>query len=349
MKNLIKYLLCAVVILMNSDSLIGQVIDYSKPPSQENTYLFKVLKYHRQPAPPKYMKSRIAEVNTIPTSKWTAQDSLFYAYENVHLEEFEMALSIFSRVNIDTIQEPHAQMLYRTTLQSLERYEMLKKFNEKNIPDDPTSVYSIKQAVLDLNNAYIAYKRKTYIPDSTLIFPILENAALEKMNPKKSPNKNKLVEIAFAIDSAFRHFTVLHDEKDYVLSQAFEEMGDFQRDYFYLTNALFYYAGSRHYYVTDKLVIEKYNKVAKEMSEYNYISISFKNKFGKIINNRYRMNTELNESIDSNNLVTPADYTAPPKKKGQKDYLPWIDNSILIMIILGLALVFVLFFMKTKK
>lgn len=349
MKKAIKYLLFTIVLLVNTNLVHGQVVDYKKPPSQENTYLFKVLKYHRQPAPPVYMQKRISEISSKPTIKWTAQDSLYYAYENVHLEKFEMALSIFSRVNIDTVQEPHAQMLYRTTLQQLERYEMLKKYNQKTIPDDPTAVYSIKEAILDLNNAYIEYKKKTFIPDSTLIFPILKDEALEEMNPKKSPNKNKLVEIAFAIDSAFRHFSVLHDNKDYILSQAFEEMGDFQRDYFYLTNALFYYAGSRHYYVTDISVNEKYNSVVDEMSKFNYISISFKNKFGKIINNRYRMSTDLTENIDSDSIITPADYTPPPKKKGQKDYLPWIDNSILIMIIISLALVFVLFFMKTKK
>lgn len=348
MNNIMKYLLFSIVLLLNAHLVIGQKIDYKKPPSQENTYLFKVVKYHRQPAPPAYMKNRISEIADKPTTQWTAQDSLFYAYENVHLEKFEKALSIFARLQIDTIQEPHAQMLYRTTLQHLERYEMLKKFNKKTIPEDPISIYSIKSAVLDLNDAYIKYKKKTFIPDSTLIFPILKDKALEEMNPKKSPNNNKLVEIAFAIDSAFRHFTILHDEKDYILSQAFEEMADFQKEYFYTTNALFYYAGSRHYYAPDMAVVEKYNSTVEEMNENNYISISFKTKFGKIISNRFRMKTDFTEKAAKDSSVAPK-FTPPPKKEGQKDYLPWINNSILIMIILALALAFVVFFMKSKK
>lgn len=348
MNKIMKYLLFLIVFLFNANLIFGQKIDYQKPPSQENTYLFRVLKYHRQPAPPLYMQNRIQEIIEKPTNDWTAQDSLFYAYENVYLEKFELALNIFSRVNIDTIIDPLAQTLYRTTLQHLDRFEMLKKYNDRTISDDPSALYSIKDAIMDLNEAYIKNKMKTFIPDSTLIFPILKHDTLNALNPNKSPNNNKLVGIAFAIDSAFRHFTVLHDKKDYILSQAFEEMGDFQKEYFYLTNAYFYYSASRHYYSTDLGVIEKYNAVSEEISEKNFVLVSFKNKFGKIIKNRFRMNTNFIESAERDSSIAPK-VSLPPKQKGQKDYLPWIDNSILIMTIIALALVFVLFFMKVKK
>lgn len=348
MNYLLKHIIFVIVFIFNADLVFGQKVDFEKPPSQENTYLFKVLKYHRQPEPPEYIQNHISQIGKRPMSQWSAQDSLYYAYENVHLKNFDLALSIFTRLNTDTIQEPHAQTLYRTTLQHLERFEMLKEYNERTIPDDSNVFYSIKDAVLDLNKAYLKYKMKTFIPDSTLIFPILKDDTLELINLKKSPNKNKLVTIAFAIDSAFRHFTVLHDGKDYILSQAFEEMADFQKEYFYLTNALFYYSGSRHYNALDKTVIKKYNNVFMEMDKYNYISISFKNTFGKVIKNRFRMNTNFKENPDMDSSLNSS-YTPPPKKEGRKDHLPWIDNSILIMIILGLALFFVLFFMKAKK
>lgn len=348
MNHIIKNILFITALLFNASVIFSQNIDFKEPPSQENTYLFEVLKYHRQPAPPTYMHNRILQILENPTSQWTAQDSLFYAYENVHLENYELALSIFARLDIDTIQEPHAQMLYRTTLQHLDRFEMLKKYNKKNVQQDLTVDYSIKDALLDLTNAYLKYKKKTFIPDSTLIFPILKDDVLDEMNPKKSPNNNKLVGIAFAIDSAFRYFTVLHDDKDYILSQAFEEMGDFQREFFYLTNALFYYSASRHYYTTDLAVMEKYSSVVDEMNEKNYLSLSFKNKFGKIIKNRYRMNTNFIENAAKDTSNSPS-YTPPPKKEGRKDYLPWINNSILIMIIIAIALGFVLFFMRVKK
>jgi len=60
------------------------------------------------------------------------------------------------------------------------------------------------------------------------------------------------------------------------------------------------------------------------------------------------MNTDFREKEERDSLNI-ANYNPPPKKEVQKDYLPWINNSILIMIIIGLALAFVLFFMKVKK
>lgn len=351
MNNILKYILFSLVLIFGASSATGQKIDYKNPPQQEDTYLFKVLRYHRQPAPPKYMLNRFKEILETPKSRWTAGDSLFYAYENVHLEKYELALSIFIRLNTDTIQEPHAQTLYRTTLQHLDRFEMLEAYNSKTILDNNSVVYSIKQAVLDLNKAYLNYKQKIFIPDSTLVFPILKNPVLDEFNRNKSPHNNKLVSIAFAIDSAFRHFTILHDNKDYILSQAFEEMGDFQKEYFYITNAHFYYSASRHYSTHDPVLLEKLSTVSNEMSDKNYIQISFKNYFGKVIKNRFRLNMNFKESpdLDSNAL---SNYTPPPprpKKKGTVDYLPWIDNSILIIIIISLALIFVVFFMKVKK
>lgn len=348
MRNSISYILFFVTFLLNTSAVHCQSIDYEKPPRQENTYLFRIVNYDRQPVPPEYIKKRILEISDKPTTEWTAQDSLFYAYENVHLEEFEIALSIFSRLNVDTIQERHAQMLYRVAVFQLGRYEMLKEFNEKTIQKNPSQFYSIKNAVLDLNNAYLKFKNKTFIPDSTIIFPILKDEALEEMDPEKLPNKNKLVEIAFVIDSAFRHFSVLHDKKDYILAKAFEEMAGFQKEYFYITNAFFYYSAARHFYIADKGIIQKYNKSNEEMDEFNYIPFSFKNKFGKIIKNRFRMNTDFIEKAIVDSSIVPK-FTPPPRKEGQKDYLPWINNSILIMIIIALALMFVLFFMKTKK
>src|SRR5690554_5851332 len=347
MKITIKYLFSLYMVFCISLA-IGQESSYEEPPRQENTYLFEVLNYDRQPKPPTYIYNRILQIHENPMTHWTSQDSLFYAYESVHLESFDLALTIFTRLNTDTISETHAKSLYRTALFKTKRYKVLSRYNEKTIKDNPSAFYSVKEAFRDLNNAYIAYQNKTFIPDSTVIFPVLKDPALEEMKRNVSPHKNRLVEIAFAIDSAFRQFTILHDDKDYILSQAFEEMGDFQREYFYLTNAYFYYSASRHYFKNDKAVVEKYNQVIDEMNSKNYLFISFKNRFGKVIKNRYRFGDEfIQEAAEDTTQVRK--HTPPPKVKVQKDYLPWIDNSILIMIILGLALVFVVFFMKVKK
>ncbi|PKR79798.1 hypothetical protein CW751_13280 [Brumimicrobium salinarum] len=321
---------------------------FKSPPKHENTYLFEVLKYERQPAPPEFIHNRILQILENPIDLWTPQDSLYFAYENVYLEKFERSLAIFSRLNTDTITNKHAQSLYRTALQKSGRYEALLTYNQKTLREDTSSYFSVKDAFLALNKAYIKQQNKLYIPDSTIIFPILKNPELGKLKRNASPHKNKIVQIAFAIDSAFRQFTTLHDSKDYILSQAMEEMGDFQREYLYISNALFYYSASRHYFKNDPIVAKKYNETLNEMSRRNYISLSFRTKFGKIIKNRYRIDDDHIEKSEKK-VYTEADYIAPPKKKVRKDYLPWIDNSILIMLVLGLALIFVLIFMKVKK
>lgn len=350
MKIKLKYIVLMLVLLLSTSTTWSQKIDFQKPPQHENTYLFKVLKYNRQPKPPKYMQTRINEVSKKPVQQWNAQDSLFYAYENVHLENFDLALSIFAKLEVDTIQEKHAQTLYRATLQQLKRYKLLKAYNEETLLETPSSIYSVKNAIDDLTDAYIKYNQNDFDNDSTHIFPILFSDSLEEMNPDRSPNKNRLVSIAFAVDSAFRHFSVLHKKTDFLLSQAFEEMGDFQLKYFYLTNAEFYYTVSRFYYANDSELIVKYNNVVNEMNDKNYISLSVKRLFGKIIKNRYRMSADLVNEVQKDTIIKNQDTPPPPKpRKGSKDYLPWIDNSILIMIILGLALIFVVFFMKVKK
>ena len=75
MNNIMKYLLFSIVLLLNANLVFGQKIDYKKPPSQENTYLFKVIKYHRQPAPPAYMRERIKQIADKPTTAITAVET----------------------------------------------------------------------------------------------------------------------------------------------------------------------------------------------------------------------------------------------------------------------------------
>lgn len=349
MNSILKSILVSYFIGFCFLPLWGQNKLLDKPPSQENTYLFTILRYNRQPKIPSYIQNRISQILQNPESNWTAQDSLYYAYKSVCLQKFALALSIFSRLNTDTIKEPNAQSLYRATLQNLGRYEKLKEYNERTLLDDSSKLYSIKDAYMDLTEAYITYNKMNFIPDSNKVFPILyQEQVLKKINRKAPPYKNKIVQIAFAVDSAFRQFTFLHDKKDIVLSKAFEEMGDFQKEYLYLTNSFFYYAGALHYNRTNKLVIEKYNRAIDAMTDHNYLSISFKHKFGKVIKNRYDKKKNLIQDMNIDSIST-RESIPPSTNQERKDYLPWLNNSVLVIIIIAAVLIFVLVFVKTKK
>ena len=349
MRSLVKIFIGSCMLFFCFSPLWGQYKPLEKPPSQENTYLFKVLRYNRQPKIPSVIKNRISQILQNPKSEWTAQDSLYFAYKNVYLQKFGLALSLFSRLNTDTIQDPHAQTLYKSTLQHLRRYEELKAYNERTMVDDSTKLYSVKDAFMDLTAAYIAYHKDGFISDSIFIFPVLgEKEKLKKLNRNAAPYRNKIVKTAFAIDSAFRQFTFLYDRKDVVLSKAFEEMGDFQKEYLYITNAYFYYAGAFHYNKANKNIIEKYNRSIDEMTAHNYLSISFKHLFGRVLKKRYDLKENKLDEIEKSDSKTPKSIAAPVKKE-KRDYLPMLDTPILILIVFAIALIFVLVFVKTKK
>ncbi len=349
MKNLIKSIVGSCVLIFCFSPLWGQYKPLEKPPSQENTYLFKVLRYNRQPKIPSVFKNRISQILQNPKSEWTAQDSLYFAYKNVYLQKFSLALTLFSSLNTDTIKDPHAQSLYRATLQHLNRFKELKAYNEKTMVDDSTTLYSIKDAFMDLTNAYIDFNKDKFLLDSSYIFSVLgQKETLKKLNRNAAPYKNKFVKIAFVIDSAFRQFTFLYDRKDVVLSKAFEEMGDFQKEYLYITNAYFYYAGALHYNKTNKAIIEKYNRSIDEMTAHNYLSISFKHLFGRVLKNRYDLKENKLDDIKKNDPKNTKSIPAPVKKE-KSDYLPMLDTPILVLIVFALMLIFVLVFVKTKK
>ncbi len=339
----------AIVILLVCAPLTswGQMDDMPIPPKKQNTYYFAIDKFERQPPPPKYITDKIDLFTKKPKSKWTQEDSLYYAYEKVHLEEFAFALSIFSKVNIDTLTEPHAQQLYRTSLLLTNRYEKLLEFNTKTIPEDTNSLFSVRDAVLQLCNAYILQSNKEVDAEKDTIFKFLYSDKMDELKSSRRTFKTEMVDIAKNVDSALRYFTFMNDRRNTLLSQAYEEYGDFQKKYFYISNAYLCYSIARHYYRNDKGLSSKYNRAIDEIAEKNYLLPSFRTKFGKIIDNRYQLSQEITEL--KKDTINPKTNFRPPEIPKKKDYIPWLDMETMIMIGLFILLLFVLIFLKSKK
>lgn len=339
---LIYYFVIIIFLITTLERSLGQ--ELGAPAQYENTYLFEILKYQREPNLPNYIKEGFNEALNTPMTKWTAKDSLFFAYANVYLGKHEKALNNFVRLNTDTISEKNAQILYRTALFKTKKYEQLQAFNEQTIAESGSKTYSVKDAFSDLTRAYIKYQNGYQLLDSTGVFPILKDPVLNTYSIHEPPHKNEIVEIAFAIDSVLRQFTILHEDVDVVLSIAFEEMGDFQKKYLYLTNAYFYYSAALRYDKGNKSVINKYNQTNNEIRSKGYLHISFKNMFGKVIKNRYQLKENY---IEKPTLPTPSAENFIPPKKEKVDYLPWLDSTVMFIIIISGALILVLFFLKT--
>ena len=325
-------------------SAFGQMEDIPIPPKKQNTYYFTIKKFDRQPEPPKYIKDKIDIFTKKPKSKWTQEDSLYYAYEKVHLEEFAFALSIFSKVNVDTLTEPHAQQLYRTSLLLTKRYQKLLEFNQKSIPEDTNSSYSVKDAVLDISNAYFLQSAKDADRENDTIFEYLYSDKMDELKSSRKLFRTEMVDIAKNVDSALRYFTFLNDKRNSILSKAYEEYGDFQKKYFYISNAYLCYAIARHYHRNDEQLSTKYNRAIDEIAEKNYLLPSFRTKFGKIIDNRYQLSQEITEL--KKDTIDPKTNFKPPEIPKKKDYIPWLDVPTMIMIGLFLVLLFVLIFLK---
>lgn len=344
MKNLI---LQTLLLILLSVQTLGQMDDMPIPPKKQNTYYFTIEQFNRQTTPPKYIRKKMEEFSKKPKSKWTQEDSLYYAYEKVHLEEFAFALSIFSRVNVDTLSEPHAQQLYRTSLLLTKRYKKLLDFNRKTIPEDTNSLFSVRDAVLTLSQAYVDRMDKNFRSDNDTIFDYLYSDKMDKLKSSNRRFRTEMVDIAKNVDTALRYFTFLNDSRNKVLSQAYEEFGDFQKKYFYISNAYLCYAIARHYHKNDKDLSSKYNRAIDEIAERNYLLPSFRTTFGKVIDNRYQLSEELTEL--RKDTIDPKENFKPPKVPEKKDYIPWLDVPVIIMIGLFLLLLIVLIFLKSER
>jgi hypothetical protein len=331
--------------------------EYKEPPRKENTYYFNVLNYERQPPLPTFMETRIQQIMQNSKSTWTAKDSLYFAYENVYLEKFELALSLFSKLNTvpagrqaDTITSPFAQQLYRTTLIQTKRYGLLKEYNENIFQHSTTFNYDILTALNDLTAALKNVDSKQLSKDSITIFPILFDTLLNSYDQTLPPHKNKFVRIAFSIDSSLRSFSFLNDQKSEILSKAFEEMGDYQKEYFYISNAYFYYAAARYYDRRNKSASRKYNNAIDEISKQNFLLPSFKNTFSRVIKNRYQLEGEVHEDAEEIDQRPARErFNPPPKKEKKKDYIPWLKDDFLFIGAILIVLFVVMLFIRTSK
>ncbi len=346
MKTKQFYIGFSLFLLLCSFLCNAQEESIPEPPSKQNTYFYSIQSYERQPKPPKYMRDGIDVSTSIPQSRWRAKDSLFYAYEQVHLESFEFALSIFSKLNTDTLHEPHAQQLYRTTLQQTKRFEELYDFNKKTLPEDTNSVWSVKKAALRLCQVYIAHANKSWKAEEDTIFNILYHPETISESPNYRKKMKALAAVAKHIDSALRLFVFLKDDRDRILSEAFEEFGDFQHNSFYVSNAYLCYAIARHYYRNDRELTNKYNRAIDEISKKNYLLPSFRNLFGKVINNRHELEEELT-AAEKTDTLDPKKTFLPPEREKKKDYLPWLDYQLIILSFIFVLLILVLFVLKT--
>jgi hypothetical protein len=320
-----------------------------EPPSKQNTYYFTIEKFNRQSEPPKYIKDQIKIQTKKPRSKWTQKDSLFFAYKEVHSEDFGSAFSVFTKLRTDTIKEPHAIQLLHATLYMNNRFEELKKLDilDSNA-DEFLTKEDFRQRIIDVK---ILAQKGLWSAKDSIIFPILKDSSIIELRRSGTDTKNKLVPLIKNIDEALRLFVFLHKKRDVVLSQAYEEIASYQEEYFYVSNAYIYNSASLYYNKNNKKAVASSNRLTDKINKNNYLLPSFRTKFGKIISNRFHFDEmETAKEISDDSLrIEKGQTIEPPKKEVKKDYLPWLDTDLIIVIGLFILLIIVMIILKPIK
>lgn len=318
------------------------------PPSYEKTRSFTLLFVERQPEIPSFLEVKLKEIEIKTRSSWTADDSLTYAFELVYLNDFTHALNYFSRVQIDTIKHPVTLQLLELTYLKTKRFKSLK-LSIAHGSDSPT-VKDIRIRLVEVREMNL---NKTWNTDENVIFPILRDSINYSYKKSNKQFYKYLVPRAEDFKKALLNDAIYTDDTDIILSQAFEEYGDFLHEHFYLTNAFMAYSISRFYNKRNSSVAKKLKNIKTEMDDANYLQPSIRENFSKATSERYNFRKIAEVSVDSlskykSNSLSLEDIAKLEKEK-QPDYLPWINYEVLLLIVLFLILLVILFFMKTKK
>jgi hypothetical protein len=316
------------------------------PPKNEKTTHFSIPFFDRQPVAPVYIQEGIKKLETTSRSSWSLQDSLFYAYELSYLGDYDKALAYFNKLNTDTLSTTTSNRLYQLALRKTNRFDKLIASIEKQMQDAP------ELEAINKTRIHLIEQRKKQLSDPKRIerltlFPELSDTVYLDQSPL-----NEIVAIAERYDQALREDVLFTDENDKILSKAYEEYGDFLHRYLYVSNAYRAYSIARNFDKRNKAASDKIKLVKAELNDNNFLYPSMFNYFKRINTAKYTFETykEL-DSLHYQNKIE-GDYPELDELLAQsdirKDYLPWLDLEIAIIITLGLLLLIVILLIKSK-
>jgi hypothetical protein len=338
-----------LLVIVQSFLSLGLELDQMPiPPSHEKTRSFTFLFVERQPEIPVFLKNKIKQLELKSRVSWTPDDSLTHAFQLVYLKDYTHALNYFSRVQTDTIKNQVTLQLLEHTYLKTNRFTSLKGSISKGVQSS-----NVKEIRLRLVEVREMKMNRTWDHKQNTIFPILKDSINYIYRKNQKQYYKYLVPRAEDFKTALLYDVIYSDESDPILSQAFEEYGDFLHEHFYLTNAFMAYSISRHYNKRNSSTATKLKNTKREMDEANLLPPSFRENFAKIGDQRYTFREIATTTTDSlgnvsNNSLSLEDIARLEAEK-KPDFLPWINSEMLLVIVLSVILMFVLIFVKTRK
>ncbi|MDX1446178.1 hypothetical protein [Lishizhenia sp.] len=270
--------------------------------------------------------------------EWTGQDSLIYGIQLVLLHKYELSLNFILRTEYDTIHDIEKMHLFQESFLRTEAYEALHKSILFEKGEGYNRVLSYR---LDVARAMLLLKQGIWNSNSSKLFP--EIIRLKKEKRTRAEN----IAIAHDMDKALRLFvTHLNRQSNEIVSEAYEEFGDFLLDNFTESNAYIAYSLSRYYYNRNKSVSSKIKEVKSTMDEKKFILPSFRKVFGKIQPGRFNYELLKEKKIEKDSVKTPV-IKVPKKEKN--DLLPQFNGQLIILIGMFVILLGVILFVRTKR
>lgn len=345
-----KIVLIGLLIL--SGTSMAQIGEPSFLPAKEQRKThFDFEKFERQWIPSIELDNNIRALQKKDREIWNALDSLYYAQELSLLKMHDEALNYYLRIELDTISNLESFKLVQSTYKAMERFDLLQASLSDELAKHPE-----RKSVVNIKKQLNAYRSRHLLNNlnlvDSLLFPILADQSLEKMERFSDYHLKLTLPIATAFETALREEVYFQDAKDPVLSKSYEEFGDFLRSHYYESNAFVSYSISRYYDNRNGEVSNKLRESKLKLDNQNLIHPSFRKLFGKIEKGRLNYAVikakESVKEIENMPETIPASQVIPETKKKDNDWLPNIPKGLLSIIAVALVFVFVLLFVKTK-
>ena len=315
------------------------------PPSYEKTKNFSLLYVDRQPTPPKHIIDHIKKLELLPRQNWNSKDSLIYSFELIYLGQFNHALSYLSKLRTDTIRENDMTHLLQLTYRKTGRWDRLRASILRG--SESSLIKDIRLRLVDVREIY---EKGTWDTEKNKIFPILKDSVFFEYSKNTKKYFKYLIPTAKNYKDALLVDVKYVDGNDIILSEAFEELGDFFHEHLYLTNSYMAYSISRKYDKRNATLAKKLKMIKSKMDQKKILQPSLRENFSIINYDKYnfRIIADFNKKKVSENerIVTAEEVNAQRKKN--RDYIPWLDYDLAIILTMLALFIFSLFLLKTK-
>jgi hypothetical protein len=319
--------------------------EFPAPPKKENTEDFHFKKFVRQPQLPSFVEIGITGLQNKKAINWNGEDSLFFALRLSLINDFEHALNYYVNLELDSISNSYVLHLIQLTSRKTARFQrLLDLLKQEYKENEDDSVYSFRKRLAEVR---LFIRDRGDELDQTIIFPRLHLKSI------KGKSRKELIETAEALDQALRTEILYNDDSDRIISKAYEEFGDFLLENFYVSNAYMAYQIAKYFSKRSNTAQKKVKSTKDLVNKKNFLLPSFVQTFTKIKNNRYSFAVivppdsvdlivyEKGRYLDLEELLE--------KEQRRKDFLPWLDTQLMSIVVLFLALIFTIFFIKRKN